>query len=208
MLDYEKDIIKKGYKLIVGCDEAGRGPLCGPVVCAACILPLGYQNEDINDSKKLTEKKREKLFDIIIKDAISYAIVAISPKEIDEINIYQASRKGMELAIEKLNVIPDYILTDAMPLTKFKDIPQEALIKGDAKAINIAAASILAKVTRDRLLDEYDKLYPQYEFKKHKGYPTKKHLELLDKYGPIKELYRFTYGPLKKFMYEQIKLDI
>ena len=208
MLDYEKDIIKKGYKLIVGCDEAGRGPLCGPVVCAACILPLGYQNEDINDSKKLTEKKREKLFDIIIKDAISYAIVAISPKEIDEINIYQASRKGMELAIEKLTVIPDYILTDAMPLTKFKDIPQEALIKGDAKAINIAAASILAKVTRDRLLDEYDKLYPQYEFKKHKGYPTKKHLELLDKYGPIKELYRFTYGPLKKFMYEQIKLDI
>ena len=208
MLDYEKDIIKKGYKLIVGCDEAGRGPLCGPVVCAACILPLGYQNEDINDSKKLTEKKREKLLDIIIKDAISYAIVAISPKEIDEINIYQASRKGMELAIEKLTVIPDYILTDAMPLTKFKDIPQEALIKGDAKAINIAAASILAKVTRDRLLDEYDKLYPQYEFKKHKGYPTKKHLELLDKYGPIKELYRFTYGPLKKFMYEQIKLDI
>ena len=208
MLDYEKDIVAKGYKLIVGCDEAGRGPLCGPVVCAACILPIGYQNEDINDSKKLTEKKREKLFDVIIKDALSYAIVMISPQEIDKINIYQASRKGMELAIEKLNIIPDYILTDAMPLTKFKEIPQEALIKGDAKAMNIAAASILAKVTRDRLLDDYDKLYPEYEFKKHKGYPTKKHLELLDKYGPIKEIYRFTYGPVKKFQYEQIKLDI
>ena len=208
MLDYEKDIVAKGYKLIVGCDEAGRGPLCGPVVCAACILPIGYQNEDINDSKKLTEKKREKLFDVIIKDALSYAIVMISPQEIDKINIYQASRKGMELAIEKLHIIPDYILTDAMPLTKFKEIPQEALIKGDAKAMNIAAASILAKVTRDRLLDDYDKLYPEYEFKKHKGYPTKKHLELLDKYGPIKEIYRFTYGPVKKFQYEQIKLDI
>ena len=208
MLDYEKDIVAKGYKLIVGCDEAGRGPLCGPVVCAACILPVGYQNEEINDSKKLTEKKRERLFETIIKDAISYAIVSISPQEIDKINIYEASRKGMQDAIEALNVKPDYILTDAMPLKKFKDIPQEALIKGDAKAINIAAASILAKVTRDRLLDEYDKLYPQYEFKKHKGYPTKRHLELLEIYGPIREIYRFTYGPVKKFTYEQIKLDI
>ena len=208
MLDYEVNIYSQGYNLIVGCDEAGRGPLCGPVVCAACILPPNYKNEEINDSKKISEKKRERLFDIIKRDAIAYAIVCISSQEIDAINIYEASRKGMQDAIEALNVKPDYILTDAMPLKKFKDIPQEALIKGDAKAINIAAASILAKVTRDKILDEYDLLYPQYEFKKHKGYPTKKHLELLDIYGPIKEIYRYSYGPVKKFTYEQMKLDI
>ena len=208
MLDYEKSLYAQGYNLIVGCDEAGRGPLCGPVVCAACILPPNYQNEEINDSKKISEKKREKLFEIIKKDAIAYAIICISPQEIDAINIYEASRKGMQDAIEALNIKPDYILTDAMPLLKFKDIPQEALIKGDAKAINIAAASILAKVTRDKILEEYDRLYPQYEFKKHKGYPTKKHLELLDVYGPIKEIYRYSYGPVKKFTYEQMKLDI
>ena len=208
MLDYEKSLYAKGYNLIVGCDEAGRGPLCGPVVCAACILPPNYKNEEINDSKKVSEKKREKLFEIIKRDAVAYAIICISPQEIDTINIYEASRKGMQDAIEALNVKPEYILTDAMPLKKFQDIPQEALIKGDAKAINIAAASILAKVTRDKILEEYDRLYPQYEFKKHKGYPTKKHLELLDTYGPIKEIYRYSYGPVKKFTYEQIKLDI
>ena len=208
MLDYEVNIYSQGYNLIVGCDEAGRGPLCGPVVCAACILPPNYKNEEINDSKKISEKKREKLFEIIKRDAIAYAIVCISSQEIDAINIYEASRKGMQDAIEALNVKPDYILTDAMPLKKFKDIPQEALIKGDAKAINIAAASILAKVTRDEIMDELDEKYPQYQFKKHKGYPTKKHLELLDIYGPIKEIYRYSYGPVKKFTYEQMKLDI
>ena len=208
MLDYEKNLYAQGYNLIVGCDEAGRGPLCGPVVCAACILPPNYQNEDIDDSKKISEKKREKLFEIIKRDAVAYAIICISPQEIDKINIYEASRKGMQDAIEALNITPEYILTDAMPLKKFQEIPQEALIKGDAKAINIAAASILAKVTRDKILEEYDRLYPQYEFKKHKGYPTKKHLELLDTYGPIKEIYRYSYGPVKKFTYEQIKLDI
>ena len=208
MLDYEKSLYAQGYNLIVGCDEAGRGPLCGPVVCEACILPPNYQNEEINDSKKISEKKREKLFEIIKRDAVAYAIICISPQEIDSINIYEASRKGMQDAIEALNVKPEYILTDAMPLKKFQDIPKEALIKGDAKAINIAAASILAKVTRDKILEEYDRLYPRYEFKKHKGYPTKKHLELLDIYGPIKEIYRYSYGPVKKFTYEQIKLDI
>ena len=145
---------------------------------------------------------------MIISHAISYAIVAISPQEIDKINIYEASRKGMQDAIDLLKVKPDYILTDAMPLLKFKDIPQEAIIKGDAKSINIAAASILAKVTRDNILLEYDKKYPQYQFAKHKGYPTKLHLELLEKYGPIKEIYRFSYKPVQKFNYEQIKLDI
>ncbi len=208
MLDYEKPLYQKGYKLIVGCDEAGRGPLCGPVVCAACIMEENYINDEINDSKKLTDKKRRELFDVIISHAISYAIVAISPQEIDKINIYEASRKGMQDAIDLLKVKPDYILTDAMPLLKFKDIPQEAIIKGDAKSINIAAASILAKVTRDNILLEYDKKYPQYQFAKHKGYPTKLHLELLEKYGPIKEIYRFSYKPVQKFNYEQIKLDI
>ena len=208
MLDYEKPLYQKGYKLIVGCDEAGRGPLCGPVVCAACIMEENYINDEINDSKKLTDKKRRELFDVIISHAISYAIVAISPQEIDKINIYEASRKGMQDAIDLLKVKPDYILTDAMPLLKFKDIPQEAIIKGDAKSINIAAASILAKVTRDNILLEYDKKYPQYQFAKHKGYPTKLHLELLEKYGPIKEIYRFSYKPVQKFNFEQIKLDI
>lgn len=208
MLDYEKHLIEQGYKVIVGCDEAGRGPLCGPVVCAACVLPTNYQNEEINDSKKLTEKKRNKLFEVIKKDAVSYSIVIISPQEIDKINIYAASRKGMQEAIKGLNVIPDYILTDAMPLLEFNDIQKEALIKGDAKSMNIAAASILAKVTRDLIMDELDEKYPQYEFKKHKGYPTKRHLELLEKYGPIKEIYRYSYGPVKKFTFEQITLDI
>ena len=208
MLDYEKHLVDQGYKLIVGCDEAGRGPLCGPVVCAACILPLNYQNEEINDSKKLTEKKRSKLFEIIKRDAVSYSIVVISPQEIDKINIYAASRKGMQEAIKQLNVTPDYILTDAMPLLEFEDIQKEALIKGDAKSMNIAAASILAKVTRDLIMDDLDEKYPQYEFKKHKGYPTKRHLELLDQYGPIKEIYRYSYSPVKKFTFEQISLDI
>lgn len=206
MLDYEKDIYKKGYKLIVGCDEAGRGPLCGPVVCASCILPIDYQNELINDSKKLTDKKRRILFEEIKKVAIAYSIVSISPEEIDRINIYEASRKGMTVAIKNLNVKPDYILTDCMPILEIKDIPQENLIKGDAKAMCIAAASILAKVTRDALLEELDKEYPQYNFKKHKGYPTKEHIELLNKYGPIKGLYRYSYKPVQLAALEKISL--
>ena len=206
MLDYEKDIYKKGYKLIVGCDEAGRGPLCGPVVCASCILPIDYQNELINDSKKLTDKKRRILFEEIKKVAIAYSIVSISPEEIDRINIYEASRKGMTVAIKNLCVKPDYILTDCMPILEIKDIPQENLIKGDAKAMCIAAASILAKVTRDDILEELDKEYPQYNFKKHKGYPTKEHIELLNKYGPIKGLYRYSYKPVQLAALEKISL--
>lgn len=200
MLDYELDIFKSGFKYIAGTDEAGRGPLCGPVVCAACILPQGYQNERINDSKKLKEKDREELYEEIINNALAYKIVVISPSKIDEINIYEASRSGMVEAIKGLSITPDYILTDAMPLYDFFGTPIEPLIKGDAKAQCIAAASILAKVTRDRIMDELDEKYPQYNFKKHKGYPTKEHLALLEKYGPIKEIYRFSYGPLKKYL--------
>lgn len=204
MLKYEEDIYQKGFNFIAGCDEAGRGPLCGPVVCAAVILPKNYHNEEINDSKKLTEKVREKLFIEIKEHALSYAICIVSPQEIDEINIYEASRIGMVRALKDLKIQPDYILTDAMPLYDFFEIPKEALVHGDAKAQSIAAASILAKVTRDHIMQELDKKYPNYHFAKHKGYPTKEHLALLDEYGPIKEIYRFTYGPVKKFIKEKV----
>ena len=185
MLDYELPIYKKGYKLIVGCDEAGRGPLCGPVVCASCILPPDYQNEMINDSKKLTDKKRKILFEEIKKVAIAYSIIAISPEEIDKINIYEASRKGMTEAIKTMSVKPDYIITDCMPLLEFKDTPVEAIVKGDAKAMCVAAASILAKVTRDRICIELDKKYPEYGFEHHKGYGTKEHTDAILKYGVL-----------------------
>lgn len=198
MLDYEKKIWDKGFKYIVGCDEAGRGPLCGPLVCAAVMFDKDFQNEEIDDSKKLTEKKREELYSLIIEKALCYEIVIISPKEIDRMNIYESSRWGMCEAIKKLKVTPDYILTDAMPLYDFMGTPQEAIIKGDGKAISIAAASILAKVTRDRIMLELDKLYPEYNFKKNKGYPTKEHLMLIEKYGIREDIYRFSYAPVKK----------
>lgn len=206
MLDYEKNIYEQGYQFVVGCDEAGRGPLCGPVVCASCILPVSYQNEMINDSKKLTDKKRRILFEEIKKVALDYAIVAISPQEIDKINIYEASRKGMTEAIKMMKIKPDYILTDCMPLLEFKGIPQENLVKGDARALCIAAASILAKVTRDNIMDELDKKYPEYHFAKHKGYPTKEHLRILEELGPIESEYRYSYKPVAKFKYKKIEL--
>lgn len=188
-----------GYNLVAGCDEAGRGPLFGPVVCASVILPHDFKLEGLNDSKKLSEKKREEYFPIIMENALSVGISIISAKEIDEINIYEASRKGMLDAVSKLNIKPDYIITDAMPLDGFTDINHEAIIKGDAKSITIAAASVIAKVTRDHIMYEEDKKHPEYEFCKHKGYPTKKHIELLNKYGII-DGYRHTYGPVKKYI--------
>lgn len=205
MLDYEKSIYEKGYQLIVGTDEAGRGPLVGPVVCAAVIFDKNYQNEDINDSKKLTDKKRRILFEQIKKDALTYAIVSITPEEIDRINIYEASRLGMSKAIRQLKIEPDYILTDCMPLFDFKQ-PLEALVKGDAKALCIAAASILAKVTRDDYLFELDMKYPEYGFRNNKGYPTKSHLEAIKKYGIVPKIYRLSYRPVKAVLNEQLKL--
>ena len=196
LLKYEKELYEKGYKLIAGCDEAGRGPLCGPVVAASVILPLNYHLEGLTDSKKLTEKQRDKFFDIIMKDAISVGVSIIDNHKIDEINILEASRLGMNEAVNKLNVKPDYIITDAMDLKRDNCLP---IIKGDAKSITIAAASVIAKVTRDRIMDEYDKLYSQYEFKKHKGYPTKKHIENMYKYG-ILDIYRTTYKPVKDYL--------
>ena len=204
MLTFEDDFYLNGYKnkkisFIAGSDEAGRGPLCGPVVAGAVILPSTYFNNDINDSKKLSAKKREQLYIEITSNAIAYGIGIVPPSKIDEINIYNASRHAMELALAKLNHQVDLILTDYMPL-KFNGVPVIPLVKGDAKARCIAAASILAKVTRDKIMEEYNKKYPEYEFDKHKGYPTKRHLEILKEKGIIKGFYRESYGPIKKFL--------
>lgn len=205
MLDFEKKYYSKTINFIAGTDEAGRGPIVGPVVAAAVIFPKGYKNDDINDSKKLTEKKREELEKIIKKDAIAYAITFISAKEIDKINIYEASRKAMITSLHNLKHKYDMVITDAMPL------PMEAckvipLVKGDAKSLAVAAASILAKVARDRYMVELDKKYPKYKFKDHKGYPTKEHLKLLKELGPIKEEYRYSYKPVKNLHYQQMSL--
>ena len=204
MLTFEDDFYLNGYKnkkisFIAGSDEAGRGPLCGPVVAGAVMLPSTYFNNDINDSKKLSAKKREQLYIEITSNAIAYGIGIVPPSKIDEINIYNASRLAMELALAKLNHQVDLILTDYMPL-RFNDVPVIPLVKGDAKARCIAAASILAKVTRDKIMEEYNKKYPEYEFDKHKGYPTKRHLEILKDKGIIKGFYRESYGPIKELL--------
>lgn len=197
----EKRLWNLGYENIAGCDEAGRGPLFGPVVAASVILPHNFVLEGLNDSKKLSEKKREKYYPIIMEKALAVSVSIVEADEIDKINIYEASRQGMLRATNSLKVKPDYIITDAMPLDGFTSVPHEAIIKGDAKSITIAAASVIAKVTRDRIMYEIDKVHPEYEFKKHKGYPTKKHLELIEKYGII-DGYRRTYGPIKKYIEE------
>ena len=199
MKEYENKYYSKGYNYIGGTDEAGRGPLVGPVVCACVVFPKDYVNDEINDSKKLTEKKRERLYDIIMKDALSVGISIIPPKVIDEINILEASRLGMKNAYIEANkkIKMDALLTDYMDIDL--DIPVEKIVKGDSKSISIAAASIIAKVTRDRILNELDEKYPMYGYKKHKGYPTKAHLEALEKYG-ITEEYRKSYKPVQKFL--------
>lgn len=198
LLEYEKKLYAQGYSLIAGTDEVGRGPLVGPVVAAAVILPKNYTLDGLNDSKKLSEKKRNEYYNILVKDAVSYAIGVVDAKEIDEINIYEASRKAMIKALEGLSVKPDFILSDAMPLP-FDN--SQAIIHGDALSLSIAAASVIAKVTRDEMMYELDKVHPEYGFKNHKGYPTKKHLENLKKYG-ILDSYRFTYKPVKAIMEE------
>ena len=196
---YEKELYQEGYKYIGGVDEVGRGPLIGPVVTACVVLPKDFVLEGLTDSKKLSEKKRNQYYEYIINNCVAYSIGMCSPEEIDELNIYQASRVAMIRAIEEVKKkIPlDYILSDAMPMDI--DIPVKDIIKGDAKSITIAAASVVAKVTRDNIMYELDKLYPEYGFKNHKGYPTKKHYEALNKYGLI-EGYRKTYGPVIKIL--------
>ena len=199
MLNFEENYYTEKVNIIVGVDEAGRGPLCGPVVAACCILPKEYKNEHINDSKKLSEKKREIAYKEIIENALDYGIGIVDTKRIDEINIYEATKEAMHIAISKLKISYDLILTDAMKLQneKVEVIP---LIKGDAKCECIAAASIIAKVTRDHILEEYDKKYPQYGFKSHKGYGTKKHIEAIKQYGIIKDFHRESYEPIKSLI--------
>lgn len=205
MLKEEEKYRAEGYELIVGVDEAGRGPLAGPVYAAACLFPPSFHNDDINDSKQLSEKKREELFEIVKKEALSYGIAYASVEEIDELNIYEATKLAMKRAINDIKIPYDLILTDAMPLKGFSK-PVIPIIKGDAKAINIAGASILAKVSRDRLLIELDKRYPEYGFASHKGYGTKKHLEALEKYGPIEGVHRKSFAPVAAFYHQQIHL--
>ena len=200
---YEKELFEKGIEFIGGVDEVGRGPLIGNVVSVCCVLPKDFYLEGLTDSKKLSEKKRDAYYDYIIENCIAYGIGEVTPEEIDEINIYEASRKAMMLAIEevrkKINL--QHVLVDAMPLPSL-DIPHTPIIKGDAKSISIAAASVIAKVTRDRKMYELDKKYPMYGFKSHKGYPTKKHIEAINKYGLI-DGYRKTYGPVKNVLGSQ-----
>lgn len=203
-LTYEQQYYSKEIKYIAGCDEAGRGCLLGPVVAGAVILPKDFKCDLINDSKQLSEKQREEAYQIIKDNAISWAVAEVSAEEIDQINILNASKKAMMLALAKLNHKYDMILTDAVKLPT--DLPFEAIIHGDAKAMCIAAASIMAKVTRDHICYELDKKYPDYKIAKHKGYGTKLHMEILEKFGPIEKLYRFSYAPIKKLKIETIKL--
>ncbi|MBR4177945.1 MAG: ribonuclease HII [Bacilli bacterium] len=197
MKEYENELYSKGINYIAGIDEVGRGPLVGPVVTAAVILPKDFYDERINDSKKLTEKKRELLYDVIMENAISVGIGMSSEKVIDKINILEATKKAMLEAINNLNVKPEYLLIDAVKLDA--DIPQLSIIKGDAKSESIAAASIIAKVTRDRMMIELDKKHPEYDFKHNKGYGTKKHIDALYKYGPLKE-HRKTFEPVSSIL--------
>lgn len=196
---FENDFILSGLEsepqYICGVDEAGRGPLCGPVSVAAVIMPKGLIIDGVNDSKKLTEKKREELFDVIIKNAISYSIVFEDEKTIDEINILNATLQAMNKAINNLNPKADFALIDGNR-NKGIEIPNKTVVKGDSKSHSIACASILAKVARDRLLIEYDKKYPEYGFKNHKGYGTKAHYEAIEKYG-ILPIHRKSF--LKKY---------
>lgn len=188
---YEKSLHSKYGELICGVDEAGRGPLCGPVCAAAVILPCGFVLDGINDSKKLSEKKREALYPVIQKNAVSFGIGLASPEEIDELNILNATFLAMRRAIEQLSPPPTFALIDGNR-AKNIGIPFECVVKGDAKVISIAAASVLAKVYRDRYMTELANQYPQYELQRHKGYPTKQHYELIKKYG-VAPIYRKSF---------------
>ncbi len=199
MLEYENKYYDKGYTLIAGVDEAGRGPLAGPVFAAAVVFEKGTFIEGINDSKKLSEKKREALFDIICEKALYYNIVSVDEKEIDRINILNASLKAFELAVTGLEKLPDVTLIDGNRCKENFPTPYETIVKGDARSMSIAAASILAKVSRDRYIVGLDSLYPEYNFKKHKGYPTKEHREAIAKYGPC-PIHRLTFGGVREYV--------
>lgn len=194
LCSYEKEY--EAYSAICGVDEAGRGPLAGPVVAGAVILPKDLRILYINDSKKLSEKKREELFEVIQKEAVSVGVGIVSPERIDAVNILQATYEAMRAAVNQLDVTPDILLNDAVTIPQIA-IRQVPIIKGDAKSISIAAASIIAKVTRDRLMYEYDRMYPQYGFAKHKGYGTAEHREAIGRFGPC-PIHRQTF--IKNFI--------
>ena len=195
---FENDAINQGHKLIAGVDEAGRGSLVGPVIVAAVILPPNFYIARLDDSKKLSAKIREKLFDEIKNSAVAYSCVEVSMEEVDEFNVYQASLKGMIRAVKNLPVQPDFVLTDAMKVD-FGEIESQAIVHGDRLSASIAAASIIAKVTRDRLADEWSKIYPQYGFDKNRGYGTKLHIDAIKKIG-ITEIHRRTFNPVKSML--------
>jgi ribonuclease HII len=203
---FEEELYDEGFKNICGVDEAGRGPLAGPVVVAACILPPFLRIPGVNDSKQLSEKKREELYKIIVKNALAYNVVFINEKIIDELNIYEATKKGMLDAINGLKIEPDYVLIDAMPLSELKT-NNKSIIHGDALSASIAAASILAKVSRDHYMEKMDIKYPNYGFKHHKGYGTKMHLEALEKYGPCK-IHRRSFEPVAKALQKTKQLSL
>ena len=191
--EFEKAAVNSGFSCICGVDEAGRGPLAGPVCAAAVILPKGAVIKGLDDSKKLTEKKRERLYDIIKQTAVAYSVAYGTLEEIETVNILEATYLAMNRAIEGLTVKPDFALIDGNRVPRGIKIPCETVVKGDSKSMSVAAASVLAKVTRDRLMLEYDKKYPEYNFKKHKGYGTKEHTELIGKeYGPC-EIHRLSF---------------
>lgn len=205
---YEEELYDKGITLVAGCDEAGRGPLAGPVVIAACILPPLHHIEGINDSKQLSAKKREKLYAQIVKEALAYNIVFISNTEIDETNILDATKKGMREAILGLKVVPEHVLIDFVTL-KDLGIESTSITHGDALSASIAAASILAKVSRDEYMAKMDTKYPKYGFKHNQGYATKMHMEALEKYGPC-PIHRKTFEPVTKYcqVAEQLSFNL
>ena len=194
MYHYEQKYNDLGYKLIAGVDEVGRGCIAGPLVVASCILPINYRNDDIKDSKQLTFKKREELFDIILNDCIDYNIQIVEPRIVDKQNPKQASRDAMVKSILEIKTKPDFVLIDYEKIDI--SIDNESIVKGDSKSISIAAASILAKVIRDRIMIDLSNKYNYYGFEKHKGYGTKIHLDAIKKYGPIESIHRFSYKPV------------
>ena len=207
--DYENQYWWSGKEVVVGIDEAGRGPIAGPLVIGICVFPPFYDNYAFNDSKKLSDKKRRELFEIIKKEALYYSYEVITVEEVDQYNIYAATQLGMERAIKRMTMTPEAILTDAMPLPHIdKSIPVEAIIKGDAKSVTIAAASIIAKVVRDDMMIELDKQYPGYNLKQNKGYCTPEHMRLLKENG-FTEIHRKTYEPETSYIKhdEQISMD-
>lgn len=206
LYQFEEELEDQGIKYVAGVDEVGRGPLAGPVVVAAVIMPIDKRIKGINDSKKLSEKKRQEYYRIINREALAIGISFIDEHVIDEINIYEATKRGMLEAIRKLKIKPEHVLIDAMPLNEL-EIPHTSVIHGDALSASIACASVIAKVTRDEFMDKMDFKYPNYGFKHHKGYCTKEHIAALEKYGPC-EIHRKTFSPVSKYFVKQLQLDL